>query len=42
MKSKACGKQVQACGKCSSVCRRVSGVWQALARRIVALCREEG
>ena len=39
MKSKACGKQVQACGKRLSVYRRMAGVWQALGRRIVALCR---
>ena len=39
MESKACGKQVQACGKRSSMFRRVAGVWQALGRRIVALCR---
>ena len=39
MESKACGKQVQACGKLSSIYKRVEGVWQALDRRIVALCR---
>ena len=38
MKSKACGKQVRTCGKRLSVCSHVSGVWQALGRRIVALC----
>ena len=39
MKSKACGKQVQACVVSIQAC---AGVWQALGRRIVALCHEEG
>ena len=38
MKSKACGKQVQACVASIQAC---SGVWQALGRCIVALCHEE-
>ena len=39
MESKAFGKQVQAWGKRSSMCRHVASMWQALGRRIVALCR---
>ena len=39
MKSKACGKQVQACVASVRAC---VGMWQALSRCIVALCREEG
>ena len=39
MKSKACGKQVQACVASVQVC---AGMWQALGRRTVALYCEEG